>query len=165
MPNKEKVENRDKVEKAASPKGGGGIKTPSIPKVPMPKLNSKSSWRGFVIYAILVVLLFVFFAMTASPTSRFLPVEPLSQAISDIKVEKVEIDGDKLTVKLKEGKVYTSRKEESQSFFEALNAAKVDPTQTNITIKDRTFSQAWATILTTFLPLALMILFFFFIFR
>ncbi|OGE06395.1 cell division protein FtsH [Candidatus Curtissbacteria bacterium RIFCSPLOWO2_02_41_11] len=135
-----------------------------MPKVPVPK----SSWRGFLIYAILGILLFAFFAFTSAPTSRFMPAEPLSKAINDIKdnkVENIEIDGDRLNVKLKDGQTYISRKEENQSFFTAIEAAKVDPSYASITVKDRTFSQAWVTILTTFLPLGLIILFFFFIFR
>ncbi|MBI2012570.1 ATP-dependent zinc metalloprotease FtsH [Candidatus Curtissbacteria bacterium] len=134
----------------------------------MPKIGGKSSWRGFAIYAILGLIFFVFLALTSNPTARFLPVEPLSKLIADIKdnrIESVEIDGDRLAVKLRDGGAYVSRKEEGQSLFSALEAANVDPTQANITVRDRTFSQAWVTILTTFLPLALMILFFFFIFR
>ncbi len=148
--------------------GDRAIKTPQIPKVPMPKIGGKSSWRGFAIYAILGLIFFVFLALTSNPTSRFLSVEPISKLIADIKdnrIESVEIDGDRLAVKLRDGGAYVSRKEEGQSLFSALEAANVDPTQANITVRDRTFSQAWVTILTTFLPLALMILFFFFIFR
>ena len=139
-----------------------------VPKMPMPKIGGKSSWRGFAIYAVLAVTVFVFFALTSSPASRFLPSEPLSRVIGDIrenKVESVEIDGDRLNVKLKDGTVYVSRKEENQSFFEALSSANVDPTGANINVRDRTFSQAWVSILTTVLPLGLMVLFFFFIFR
>lgn len=153
---------------AADKKGDGGFKTPSIPKVPMPKIAQKSSWRGFAIYVILGLLFFAFLAFTSDPTSRFLPIEPISRVIGDVKdnkVEVIEIDGDKISVKLNDGQTYVSRKEEGQSLYQALEAAKVDPTQTTIAVKDRTFSQAWITILTTFLPLLLMILFFFFIFR
>lgn len=141
---------------------------PSIPKMPVPKMSNKSSWRGFAIYAILGVILFAFFVLTSNPTGRFLPAEPLSKVIGDVKdnkVENIEIDGDSLTVRLRGGQLYTSRKEEGQSLFNAFEAAKVDPTQTAITVKDRTFSQVWVTILTTFLPLGLMIIFFLFIFR
>lgn len=139
-----------------------------IPKMAMPKISKKSSWRGFVIYAILAIAFFALFALSAGPSSRFLPTEPLSQVIKDIKeekVERIEIDGDRIVVDLKDNKQYVSRKEENQSFFEALQAAGVDPTEANIAVKDRTLSQAWVTILTTFLPLAIIILFFFFIFR
>ena len=140
----------------------------TLPKVSIPKMNPKSSWRGFVIYAVLGLLLFVFFAVTSNPATRFTPVEPLSRVITDIKDNKaksIEVDGDRLLVVLFDGSNYNSRKEENQSFFAALEAAKVDPSTVTITVKDRTFSQAWVTILTTFLPLGLIILFFFFIFR
>src|SRR3989344_2858409 len=133
MPDKSEDKIPNKTETTPKGKGFGSVLgkgKPSMPKVPVPK----SSWRGFLIYAILGILLFAFFAFTSAPTSRFMPAEPLSKAINDIKdnkVENIEIDGDRLNVKLKDG----------------------------------TFSQAWVTILTTFLPLGLIILFFFFIFR
>ena len=167
MPDKSEDKIPNKTETTPKGKGFGSVLgkgKPSMPKVPVPK----SSWRGFLIYAILGILLFAFFAFASAPTSRFMPAEPLSKAINDIKdnkVENIEIDGDRLNVKLKDGQTYISRKEENQSFFTAIEAAKVDPSYASITVKDRTFSQAWVTILTTFLPLGLIILFFFFIFR
>ncbi len=139
-----------------------------IPRVNIPKMGKKTSWRGFAIYAVLAILLFVFFAATSNPADRFLPVEPVSVAIGDIKADKVEsviIDGDRIEVKLKDNKVYSSRKEDNQSFFAAMQASGVDPTKVAITVKDRTVSQAWITIITTFLPLVVIIFFFFLIFR
>src|SRR3989344_2801800 len=137
-------------------------------KAHIPKMGGKSSWRGFVIYGLLGILLFAFFVMTSSPGDRLLPSESLSTVINDVrdsKIDQIEIDGDRISVRLKDGKEYISRKEESESLFTAFEAAKVDPTSTKIIVKDRTFSQAWGTILTIFLPLVLMVIFFFFIFR
>ncbi|MBI2327558.1 ATP-dependent zinc metalloprotease FtsH [Candidatus Curtissbacteria bacterium] len=131
-------------------------------------MNGKSSWRGFLIYIVLGFILFIFFAFSTNPEQRFQTAEPLSKVISDIrdnKVEQVEVDGERISVKLKDGTVYASRKEENQSMTEILKDADVDPTLAQINVRDRTFSQAWITILTTFLPLVLMVLFFFFIFR
>ncbi len=139
-----------------------------IPQVKLPKMNKKSGWRGFLIYAVLGLLLFMFFVATSNPAERLLPVEPISRVINDIKDEKIksiEIDEDKLNVVLNDESTYISRKEEGQSFFQALEAAQVDLSTVAITVKDTTFSKAWVTILTTFLPLAIIILFFFFIFR
>ena len=68
-------------------------------------MGAKSSWRGFVIYAILGVLLFAFLTLTTNPAGRFAQEKPISQVISDIKadrVEKIEVDGDKLNVDLKD---------------------------------------------------------------
>src|SRR3989344_5262401 len=149
-------------------KESGQSRGKTLPRVNLPKMDKKTGWRGFVIYAVLGLILFVFFALTTNPTEKFLKTEPISKVINDIKdnkVDRIEIDGDRLNVELKDKSVYASRKEESQSFFAALEAAKVDPASTQIVVKDRTFSQAWVTILTTFLPLGIIIFFFFFVFR
>jgi cell division protease FtsH len=139
-----------------------------IPRVNISKMKKKTSWRGFAIYALLGILLFVFFAVTSNPTDKFLPVEPLSSLVSDIKTDKVQsvlVDGEKLDVKLKDGKEYTSRKEQSESLFSALAAGGVDPTKVDITIRDKTISDAWIAIITTLLPIGVIIFFFFFMFR
>ncbi|MEK7580823.1 MAG: ATP-dependent zinc metalloprotease FtsH [Patescibacteria group bacterium] len=160
-----KSQEQDKIQtnnQPTNPKKG------PIPKVNMPKIGKKTSWRGFAIYAVFGLLLFIFFAVTSNPADRFLPVEPISTVITDIKndkVQSVEIDGSKINVKLRDGKIYTSRKEDNESIFGALQAGGADPTKVAITVKDRTMSEAWLTLLTTFLPLGIIILFFFFIFR
>ena len=139
-----------------------------IPRVPLPRMSGKSPWRGFLIYILLGFILFIFFAFSTNPEQKFTTSEPISKVVSDVrdsKVDQIEVDGDRLSVKLKDGTVYASRKEENQNFTEVLRDANVDPTLTQITVRDRTFSQAWISILTTFLPLLLMVLFFFFIFR
>src|SRR3990167_11008730 len=131
MAKKSKGTSNSKSEQAKKP-GIGPIPKSAIPKVQMPKIGKKSSWRGFVIYAILGVLLFAFLTLTTNPAGRFAQEKPLSEVISDIKadrVEKIEVDGDKLNVDLKDTGQYVSRKEEGQSFFSALEAAQVDPTK------------------------------------
>ncbi len=169
-----KDKEKDK-EEAGSAVGKPSSKKSSIPKVSIPKMkkpsfssSKKTNWRGFAIYALLGLMLFMFFVATSNPGNRFLPVEPISKVITDIRenrLEGIEIDGDKIIVDVKGDGDYTSRKEEGQSLFQALEAAQVDPAKVPVTIKDRTMSQAWITILTTFLPLVIIILFFFFIFR
>src|SRR4030042_4208612 len=168
MPKNSKEKNDTKPKDAGKAPISRGLPGSPIPGMKMPKIGSKSSWRGFIIYAILGIALFAFLTLTSNPAERFMPQEPLSKVITDIKnesVQKIEVDGDKINVQLKDGKQYVSRKEEGQSLFSALEAAKVDPTQTTIAIKDRTFSQVGVTLLTTFLPLILIAIFFFFIFR
>jgi len=154
-------QNRGSEKKALSSKS-------PIPQMNLPKMGKKSGWRGFVIYAILGLLLFAFFVATSNPAARLQQVEPISKVINDIKsenIKSIEIDEDKLNVVLNDDSTYVSRKEENQSFFEALQAAEVNPSSVNISVKDNTFSKAWVTILTTFLPLLIIVAFFFFIFR
>lgn len=168
MPNNSKIKEKLKIQPPKIGKIGGKSPLSKVPKVSMPNLKKKSSWRGFLIYAILGLVLFAFLTFSSSGMQKLTPTEPLSKVMTDIrdnKVDKVQIDGDKLTVNLKDGQTYSSRKEESQSFFEALNAAKIDPTQTQIVIRDTSFSQGLIAFATTFLPLILIGVFFFFIFR
>src|SRR3990167_7644370 len=165
-----KIESKSAEKKSTNLADSSKQKVKSaIPKVNLPKISKKSGWRGFAIYAILGMILFAFFAMSSGPAvDRLLPTKPISSVISDIKeskVDKIEIDGDKINVEIKNDSSYTARKEENQSFFETLKAANVDPAGVQINVRDRTFSQAWVTILTTFLPLLIIIFFFFFIFR
>ncbi len=146
----------------------GGLKKPAIPKMKIIKMRKSSSWRGFLIYAVLGIVVFAFFALTANPSNKFTEVKPISTVISDIKdskVKNIEIDGNKLNVTLSDNGTYSSRKEDNQSFFAALQAAQIDPSKVGIEVKDTTLSQAWITILTTFLPLGIIIIFFFLIFR
>ena len=141
-------------EKKITPKLPGGLKT-------------SAPWRGVLIYAVLG-LIGMFFVYNVFVQSQIQTEIPLSQVISDIrdgKVEKIEVDGNRLIVRLKEDKVVISRKEENEVFTETLKAANIDPSQVEVSIRDRSFSQAWFTILTTFLPIILMVAFFFFIFR
>src|SRR3990167_6857354 len=167
MPKNPEEKAEENSNSQTTQKKGFGVKSP-IPQVKLPKMGKKSGWRGFAIYAILGLLLFAFFAATSNPAARLQPAESISRVINDIKsenIKSVEIDDDKLNVVLKDDSTYVSRKEENQSFFDALQAAEVNPSSVNISIKDNTFSKAWITILTTFLPLAIIIIFFFFIFR
>ena len=167
MPKNPDEKTKDNLGPQDSQKKGFSAKSP-IPQMKLPKMGKKSGWRGFVIYAILGLLLFAFFAATSNPAARLQLAEPISRVINDIKsenIKSVEIDDDKLNVVLKDDSTYISRKEENQSFFDALQAAQVNPANVNISIKDNTFSKAWVSILTTFLPLAIIIIFFFFIFR
>jgi len=93
---------------------------------------------------------------------------PLSQVLTDIKAEKVEqveVEDHKLILTYQDGEIFTSRKETGTSFTEILKGAEINPETVNITIKDTSFSRAWVDILATLLPLGLMVLFFFFIFR
>src|SRR4030067_3037233 len=134
-------ETSNSKQEQAKKSGIGPIPKGAIPKMQIPKIGKKSSWRGFVIYAILGVLLFAFLTLTTKPAGRFTQEKPISEVISDIKadrVDRIEVDGDKLNVDLKDNGQYIARKEEGQSFFAAVEAAKVDPTKTPITVNDST---------------------------
>ncbi len=92
----------------------------------------------------------------------------LSQVISDIKqkrVEEVEIVDNQLNLKYKDGQSFVSRKEPNISLTEILQREGIKAEEVGVLIKDTSLSKAWVEILATLLPLGLMVVFFFFIFR
>lgn len=138
------------------------------PKIQIPKPSMDAPWRGFLIYGLLGVLAIFLFYSFLAPSKIGIREIPLSQVINQVrdgKVEKIEVDGNRLVVSLKGSDVATSRIEEGSNFVETLKNSNIDPGTIEVNIKDRSFSQLWLTLLTTFLPIVLMVAFFFFIFR
>ena len=93
---------------------------------------------------------------------------PLSQAITDIKeekIEKVSVAGDRLTLKYKDGGEKIALKESSESFTEVLKNAGVDTSKVSFEVEDQVLSKVWFDILGIILPIGLMGLFLLFIFR
>lgn len=93
---------------------------------------------------------------------------PLTQVISDVKenkIEKINIDGQDLSIKYKDGQEGKSRIEVQQNLVTVLKEAGVEPTSTTIEVKNQTAGRMVWDVVVNFLPLVLMIAFFFFIFR
>ncbi len=134
--------------------------TRRIKKPPMPKGPNLISWFFFV------VILFLIFWAFSTPVSQ--PAElPVSQVISSIKegeVKKIEIEGDVLTITLTNDEQVVSQKEEGSSFLDTLSQAEADPALVSegITIKK---GSPWLEIIVNLLPVILIGVFFFLIFR
>jgi len=101
-------------------------------------------------------------------SARFEEEIPLSQALTDIKdnkVQKVFVDGDKLVLTYKDKRESASRKEPGEAITRVFESAGIDPTLVAIQVKDQSFSKIWVDILGVVLPLALIAVFFLFIIR
>jgi cell division protease FtsH len=127
----------------------------------------KLNFRNILLWGLVVAILISFFLSYRGETVKREEI-PLSQAVSDIqegKVKEVEVADDQLTLQYKDGQVFTSRKEPGTSLTEILQQEGIKADQVGIVIKDTSLSKAWVEILATLLPLGLMVLFFFVIFR
>lgn len=96
------------------------------------------------------------------------PTIPLSQVIADVKSNKVSsitVTENKLSILYKNKTHAQSYKEPSADIYSILKNANVDPSKVNISVKDDTGVATWINVLTSFLPIVLMIAFFYFIFR
>jgi len=123
--------------------------------------------KNLLLWGLVIAIVASFFFSFQGETTEGEEI-PLSQAISDIregKIKEVEIVDDQLNLKYEEDKILTSRKEPGASLTEILQREGIKPEEAEIKIRDTSLSKAWIEILATLLPLGLMVVFFFFIFR
>jgi cell division protease FtsH len=131
------------------------------------KFKTKFSWKNLLLYGFLVIFsLFVFSALSSPYEDR--KTEPLSKIISEVKknnVTKITITGDKLLVDLKNGKKIDAVKEPGADVYSLFKDAGVSIGGVEVSVKDEAVFNNWFNFLSAILPVALMIAFFYFIFR
>ena len=92
---------------------------------------------------------------------------PLSQVLQDVKagkVSEIEVLENKLVIR--EGKeILQSYKEPGSNIYQIFKDAGVPLDKTKIVIKDQTGMNSWLNIISSVLPIILMVAFFYFIFR
>ena len=132
----------------------------------LPKNGQKKTFKRYqfrfnlknLIFYLLIIFLGVSFFLSFSKTQEPLKEIPLTQVLNDAKegkVQKIEIEDAKLTVKYRDGQSFVSRKEEGSDFLKV-----IDPAAVQLEVKDTSSGRIWLSLLSNFLPLLLMILFF-----
>jgi len=130
----------------------------------------KFSWKNIIIYAfVLLFVAFIFMGVNQSAglSSESTKAVSLSKVISDVKAGKVtsiEVLPTKITVHEKSGNL-ESFKESNANVYQLFKDAGVPLDKTSVVIKDETTINNWINILSSILPVILMVAFFWFIFR
>ena len=132
------------------------------------KMKIRTSWKNILIYAFLFLFaMFIFLGANGSQSPENSKTIPLSQVVSDVKAGKVteiQVQDNKLV--LKEGKNnLESYKEEGANVYQIFRDAGVQLDKTSITVSDQTGLNNWLNIISSVLPVVLMVAFFYFIFR
>jgi len=143
-------------------KNGNGKKPMRIFEMKL-NLNLKNIVLGFLILFLVLSAL-----GSLSNTNMTNPEEPLTTVINDIKdkkVQKIDVEGDKLTVTYKDGKKIISQKESQDSLPKLLETSGVDPKSVEIKVNNFSAGAVWLSILGNILPLVLTVVFFLFLFR
>ena len=155
---KQKKTEMDKLRKAIEKQTGGKVKIKQV------KMNPKR----LVIWALIVFFVAPFFISMFSgplPTGKV----GMSQLLTDIKeekVEKIEVEEERILVKYKDQEgMIESRKEASESFVDILSKAEIDPTAVKFETKDTSAARAWQGVLEILLPVVLTGAIFLFLFR
>ncbi|MEK7502151.1 MAG: ATP-dependent zinc metalloprotease FtsH [Patescibacteria group bacterium] len=141
-----------------------GKKTGKKQKIFKVKLNT--SWKNVFLYGFLVLIAGFLFLSATAPLEQVTTV-PLSQVISDVKegkVKEISILDNKLTVK-EQDKTVQSFKEPGVNTYQLFKDAGVSLDKTKVLVKDETGLNNWVNIISSILPIILMVAFFYFIFR
>lgn len=135
------------------------------------KLNKQlmSFLKGLAVYALIAFAALIFFYQVSGGPSTLGNEVPISQIIRDIKdgkVEKVTLEGDKVTASIKNSdQKLISRKESGESIYKILESSGVDPKTVTIEVRDLSLQQAWVGILSAILPILLLVGLMFLLFR
>ncbi|MGE5041644.1 MAG: ATP-dependent zinc metalloprotease FtsH [Candidatus Levyibacteriota bacterium] len=127
------------------------------------------TWKDIILY-LFIFLFFVFlsFGIGDITSSQETKTVPLTVALKDIKarqVKNVTVTDTRITLDYNNGKKTQADKEANASIYDILKNSNVDPSSVNITIKDSSSLSLWVNILSSVLPIVLMVAFFYFIFR
>jgi cell division protease FtsH len=137
------------------------------PKKRVVKFKQRFSWKNLILYFFLVVFALFFFSAFASPYQE-VPNVPISTIISDVKsgqVSQIDVNASKLTVTKKDGTKVQSNMEDTTDVYTLFKDANVSLSGTKVTVEDQTGITDWINITSAVLPVLLMIVFFYFIFR
>ncbi|OIP58284.1 MAG: cell division protein FtsH [Candidatus Levybacteria bacterium CG2_30_37_29] len=132
-------------------------------------MKFKFTWKDLLLYGFLFIFLVFLtvglgdFAQSGNPKDT--PLSKIVQDIKDKKVKEISISENKLEIAYNNGQKVQSRKETNTSFYEVLKNSNVDPNTVKINVKDESSVNVWINIISTFLPVILIIAFFYFIFR
>ena len=137
-------------------------------KIKIGKYKFNTSWKNLLLYGFILLFSLLIFTSLSSPLDGGKTVA-VSQIISDVKngnIQKIEVNGDKL-IATKGKEILLSSKEPGSNVYQLFDNAgvKLDPSKVKVEVKDEAGLNSWVNILGAILPVALMIAFFYFIFR
>lgn len=119
-----------------------------------------------VIYLLIGLLFLPFiFSIVSQENTNKLTLSELVRDVKDGKVEGIEVRGDELKALYKDSGSRIAVKEQGQQALEVLRASDIDLTQVNVDVKPPSLMGMLWDLAIAFLPVALMLGFFFFIFR
>ncbi len=134
-------------------------------------MNSRFTRNGFVYLLILVAAAALFFSLfPQNERVETVDISTVAQWIQEDKVQSVQIEGQNITVQLKDGKTYGSRKSANVAFTDLMlglgvAAEKLSPTALEVTVNPPEELGNWLAFLGGILPLIFIGALFFFLLR
>ncbi len=144
-------------------------KTPKIQnRKKIIKLKLDFSWKNILLYGFLILFtIFIFTSFNqniSQPSSKEVGISYIINAVKASKVQKIEVSDTDITA-YEKNQTLQATKESGSSIYTIFRDAGVSLDKTDVVVKDTTTFSNWLNILSSVLPVALMILFFYFLFR
>src|SRR5579859_3072285 len=131
------------------------------------KVKIKLTWKNVLLYGFIILFgLFLLLGWLANVSDQ--NTVSLSDIVNDVKQNKVSeitVFDTKITAKEKNGKEIQAFKEPNSNVYQIFHDAEVSLGKTKVTPKDSSSVNNWINILSSVLPIVLMIAFFYFLFR
>lgn len=131
------------------------------------KVKINTSWKNILVYVFLFLFITFLFMGFGQQSFEDKKTVPLSQIIMDVKsgkVNEIQVFDNKLVVREKD-ETLQAFKEKTASVYQLFKDAGVSLDKTKIDVKDDTGLNNWINIISSVLPVILMVAFFYFIFR
>lgn len=122
------------------------------------KNNSIAIW---IIFLILISLSIISYYSGDKQKIEEISLSEISTLVSEDKVEEIIVEDNRISAKLKDGSTKKTVKESGVG----LNEYGITPEKTKISVRDSSGSYVWLTVITSLLPIILIGVFFWFIFR
>jgi len=120
-------------------------------------MNSRLMRNSFIYLLIIVAVLAIFFTLFSDPLggSREIPISDVISMTAGGDIDRIEVNGDRLTLYTNIGETLTSRKETGSSIVKILEKAGISPLASNVQIEIKGSSGFGSIfgILINFLPL------------
>lgn len=153
--------------KVAPTATGQKPKSPNEPvKQTEVKINLDWLMSKGLIYLLLGLLFVPFiYTLVAQEANNKISLSDLMRDVKDQKVEKIEVKGDEMKGTYKDSGTKVAIKEPGQQALEVLEASDIDLTQVELDVKQPSILNMVWELVVAFLPIIVMLGFFFFIFR
>ncbi len=100
-------------------------------------MNSRLMRNSFICLLIIVAVLTIFFTLFSNPLggSREIPISDVINMTAGGDIDRIEVNGDRLTLYTNTGETLTSHKETDSSIVKILEKAGIDPLSSNVQIE------------------------------
>lgn len=132
----------------------------------MPQFNMNSMMNKSILYVFIGLLFLPFLITLINRNSKDkIALSELVQDVRDQEVSRIEIARNELRVYYNNGEEKISRKEDNQRLVDIFDTAGIDLTAVKFEVRNLSPAQMAGEVLITLLPILLMVVFFFLIFR